>query len=125
MQSLSSLFWKSVHSGDVVVEGQTKMKSHLNKKFNNSNLRSLPEASWLISLGEFIQYASLHFIQRRRNLYGLHFKKKPLWQKHYNLTLLHTLYTNIDYYKIKWRLNGSGDSWVGPQGHFLKEEQKK
>lgn len=54
MQSLSSLFWKSVHSGDVVVEGQTKMKSHLNKKFNNSNLRSLPEASWLISLGEFI-----------------------------------------------------------------------
>ena len=66
MQSLSSLFWKSVHSGDVVVEGQTKMKSHLNKKFNHSNLRSLPEASWLISLGEFIQYASLHFIQRRR-----------------------------------------------------------
>lgn len=124
MQSLSSLFWKSVHSGDVVVEGQTKMKSHLNKKFNNSNLRSLPEASWLISLGEFIQYASLHFIQRRR---------KSLWIALQEVTTMtealqsntSTQYTNIDYYKIKWRLNGSGDSWVGPQGHFLKEEQKK
>ena len=59
----------------------------------------------------------LNFYSNKNNLIYLQLTKlaAPL------NTTLYTYREEEDYWRIK-RLNGSGDSWVGPHGHFLQDK---